>query len=212
MLSDPAAIEEKSLAIIEEEIGPHRFSPLELAVVKRAIHATADFDFARNMIFHRDAVQAGIDAVRLGADIVADVQMVEVGISKDRLRKFGGAVWCFISDQDVISEAKQKNLTRAIVSMQKAVSAHPNGIYAIGNAPTALLELIRLVEEKKARPVLIIGVPVGFVSAVESKEKLASLTDIPFITCRGRKGGSAVAVAVVNAMSILAAQEPQKTA
>ncbi|HET6371437.1 MAG TPA: precorrin-8X methylmutase, partial [Nitrospiria bacterium] len=184
MLSDPAAIEEKSLAIIEAEIGPHRFSPLELAVVKRAIHATADFDFARNMIFHRDAVQAGIDAVRLGAEIVADVQMVEVGISKDRLRKFGGAVWCFISDQDVISEAKQKNLTRAIVSMQKAVAAHPNGVYVIGNAPTALLELIRLVEEKKARPALIIGVPVGFVSAAESKEKLASLTDIPFITCR----------------------------
>jgi|SRR5579863_120915 len=207
MLSDPAAIEEKSLALIEEEMGPHRFSRRELALVKRAIHATADFDFAKTIVIHPDAVQAGIEAIRSGAGVVADVQMVEVGLSKERLQRFGGGVSCFISDPDVIADAKQEGLTRAILAMRKAVRLHPQAIYAIGNAPTALLELIRLVETGEAKPSLIVGVPVGFVSAAESKERLERWAGVPFVTCRGRKGGSAVAVAIVNALSLLAIQE-----
>lgn len=205
MLRDPVAIEEASLKMIEEEIGPHDFNPGQLAVVKRAIHATADFDFAKNMVFHPIAVEAGVAAIRAGADIVADVQMVDVGISKERLKKFCGSVWCFISDDDVMKKAKEENVTRAIISMQKAAAMSDGAIYAIGNAPTALLELIRLIQEGKAKPSLIVGVPVGFISAAESKEQLLSIST-PFITCRGRKGGSAVAVAIINALSLLAAK------
>lgn len=207
MLSDPAAIEAQSLAIIEQEIGPHPFSSGELAVVKRAIHATADFEFAKNFRFHPDAVQAGIRAIRSGARIIADVQMVEVGISRPRIEKYGGSVRCHISDPEVIAEAKAKGLTRAIVSTRKAAADARNAVFAIGNAPTALLELIRLVEAGEADPALIIGVPVGFVSAAESKEKLSKLQGVPFITCLGRKGGSAVAVAILNALSLLAEKE-----
>jgi precorrin-8X/cobalt-precorrin-8 methylmutase len=203
MLKDPQAIEEASLKVIEEEIGPHHFSPEQLAVVKRAIHATADFDFAKNIVFHPIAIEAGIAAIKSGADIVADVQMVEVGISKDRLKKYGGSVWCYISDQDVIEKAKEENVTRAIISTRKAAQTSDGAIYAIGNAPTALLELIRLIQEGKAKPSLIVGVPVGFISAAESKEQLLSIST-PFITCRGRKGGSPVAVAIINALSLLA--------
>ena len=203
MLTDPQTVEEASLKVIEEEIGPHHFTPEQLAVVKRAIHATADFDFARNIVFHPIAVEAGIAAIKAGADIVADVQTVEVGISKDRLKKYGGSVWCFISDQDVIQKAKKENVTREIVSMRKAAETSDGAIYAIGSAPTALLELIRLIQEGKAKPSLIVGVPVGFISAAESKEQLLSLST-PFITCRGRKGGSPAAAAIIDALSLLA--------
>ena len=203
MLKDPVAIEEASLKMIEEEIGPHDFNPGQLAVVKRAIHATADFDFAKNMVFHSIAVEAGVAAIRSGADVVADAQMVEVGISKEQLRKYGGSVWCFISDDDVIKKAKEENVSRAIISMQKAAEMNDGAIYAIGSAPAALLELIRLVQEGKAKPSLIVGVPVGFILAAESKEALLSMST-PFITCRGRKGGSAVAASIINALSLLA--------
>lgn len=203
MLNDPA-VEEAGLRMIEAEMGAHAFNAVQLAVVKGAIHATADFDFARNIVFHPIAVEAGIAAIRAGADIVADVQTVDVGISKERLKKYGGSVWCFISDDDVIQKAREAKLTRAVVSMQKAAGTSDGAIYVIGNAPAALLELIRLVQEGKARPSLIIGTPAGFISAAESKEALLSL-QTPFITCRGRKGGSAVAAAVINALGLLAA-------
>ncbi len=157
-------------------------------------------------MFHPDAVQAGIQAIRSGKPIVADVQMVQVGISKPRLEKFGGEVRVYISDPDVMQEAKRLNTTRAIIATRKAAREADGAIYAIGNAPTALLELIRLVKEGEARPGLIIGVPVGFVSAAESKEELLKL-DVPFITNIGRKGGSPVAVATVNALSLLAERQ-----
>ncbi len=212
MLVDPAAIEERSLAIIEEEIGPHPFSTAELAVVKRAIHATADFDFAKNILFSPGAVEAGIEAIRKGAAVMADVQMVEVGISKDRIARFGGKVLCFMGDPDVAVAAKESGVTRAIISMRKVARLAQEGsiagggmIFAIGNAPTALLELIRLCREEGLKPALVIGVPVGFVSAAESKEALER-SPLDFITCRGRKGGSPVAVAMVNALSLLATQ------
>jgi len=199
----PQEIEKTSLATITAEIGEHSFTAEQYPIVQRMIYATADFDLGRSMVFHKDAVQAGIQAILNGEKIVTDVKMIHVGISRPRLEKHGCEVKVHISDPDVIEEAKRLNLTRAIVSIRKSVKESKGGIYAIGNAPTALLELIRLVKEGVAKPSLVIGLPVGFVSAAESKEELAKL-DIPFITNIGRKGGSTAVVAAVNAFSILA--------
>jgi precorrin-8X/cobalt-precorrin-8 methylmutase len=157
------------------------------------------------MVFHPKAIEAGIAAIRAGQPVVADVQMIQAGLSKDRIRQFGGDVHVYISDPDVMEEAKRLNTTRAIISMRKAIQAGEGGIYAIGNAPTALLELIRLVKEGAAKPGLVIGMPVGFVSAAESKDELRKL-DIPFITNIGRKGGSTIVVAALNAISLMAAR------
>jgi precorrin-8X/cobalt-precorrin-8 methylmutase len=206
LTTQPQEIEEKSFQIITEELGPHPFTEEQFPIVQRVIHASADFELGRSLVFHPNAVRSGIQAIRQGRAVVADVQMVQSGISKPRIAKFGGDVHVYISDQDVAKEAKQLNTTRAIVSVRKAVQMHPGAIFAIGNAPTALLELIRLVKEGLANPSLIVGVPVGFVSAAESKEELMKL-DIPFITNHGRKGGSPVAVAVVNAISLLAERQ-----
>ncbi|WCK56472.1 precorrin-8X methylmutase [Aneurinibacillus sp. Ricciae_BoGa-3] len=199
----PQQIEERSFQIIDEEIGDHPFSDEQYKVVQRVIHASADFELGKSLRMHSGAIQAGIDAIRSGKKIICDVQMVQVGISKPRVEKYGCEVDVYISDRDVMEEAKRLNTTRAIISMRKAAKVADGGIYAIGNAPTALLELIRLIKEGHARPGLIIGLPVGFVSAAESKEELAKL-DIPFITNVGRKGGSTVTVAAVNAISLLA--------
>ncbi|WP_432776336.1 precorrin-8X methylmutase [Brevibacillus gelatini] len=199
----PQEIEDKSFQIITEELGEHSFTAEQFPVVQRVIHASADFDLGRSLVFHPDAVKSGIEAIRSGKTVVADVQMVQVGISKNRIEKFGGQVKVYISDRDVMEEAKRLNTTRAIISMRKAVKEADGGIFCIGNAPTALLELIRLVKEGEAKPGLVIGMPVGFVSAAESKEELAKL-DIPFITNIGRKGGSPVTVAALNAISIMA--------
>ncbi|WP_232695666.1 precorrin-8X methylmutase [Brevibacillus daliensis] len=201
----PQEIESKSFEMITEELGEHSFTEEQYPIVQRIIHATADFELGRSLVFHPDAITAGISAILAGEPIVADVQMVQVGISKPRLAAYGGDVRVYISDQDVMEQAKAENTTRAIISIRKAVKEVKGGIYAIGNAPTALLELIRLVKEGIAKPSLIIGVPVGFVSAAESKEELAKL-DIPFITNLDRKGGSPVAVAAVNALSLLAVE------
>jgi len=201
----PEQIEGRSFEMIDEEIGPHPFTDEQYPVVRRVIHASADFELGKSMLFHPDAIQAGIQAIRNGMKVVADVQMVQVGVSKQRIEKFGGEVKVYISDDDVMKEAKRLNTTRAIISMRKAIKEADGGIFAIGNAPTALLELIRLVKEGEAKPGLVIGLPVGFVSAAESKEELAKL-DIPFITNIGRKGGSTVTVAALNAISLLADQ------
>lgn len=202
----PQEIEERSFEMITEELGEHAFSAEQYPVVQRVIHASADFELGRSLVFHPNAIQAGIEAIRNGKIVVADVQMVQVGISKARIEQFGGSVKVYISDPDVMAEAKRLNTTRAIISIRKAILEAEGGIYAIGNAPTALLELIRLVKEGVTKPGLIIGVPVGFVSAAESKEELAKL-DIPFITNIGRKGGSAVAVAALNAISLMAERQ-----
>jgi precorrin-8X/cobalt-precorrin-8 methylmutase len=204
--TQPQEIEEKSFQIITEELGVHSFTEEQFPIVQRVIHASADFELGRSLVFHPHAVLSGIRAIQEGRPIVADVQMVQSGISKPRIAKYGGDVHVYISDPDVAQEAKQLNTTRAIVSVRKAVAMCPGAIYAIGNAPTALLELIRLVKEGLAKPSLIVGVPVGFVSAAESKDELMKL-DIPFITNHGRKGGSPVAVAVVNAISLLAERQ-----
>ncbi|MFI8711330.1 precorrin-8X methylmutase [Brevibacillus brevis] len=203
MTVQPQEIEELSFQIITDELGEHSFTEEQYPVVQRVIHASADFDLGRSLIFHPDAVKSGIEAIRSGKIVVADVQMVQVGISKNRIEKFGGEVKVYISDRDVMEEAKRLNTTRAIISMRKAIKEADGGIFCIGNAPTALLELIRMVKEGEAKPGLVIGMPVGFVSAAESKEELAKL-DIPFITNMGRKGGSPVTVAALNAISIMA--------
>lgn len=205
-LLHPQQIEDRSMEIIERELGPHTFSAQELPVVKRVIHATADFELSHSLVFGREPVAAGVAALCAGRPVVADVQMIQAGVSKDRLARWGCEVHCYISDPDVAGEARAAGVTRAIMSMRKAARLTDGAIFAIGNAPTALLELIRLAEAGEVRPSLIIGVPVGFVSAAESKELLiGSPTPIPFISNRGRKGGTPVAVAIVNALSLMAA-------
>ncbi|MBB6443936.1 precorrin-8X methylmutase [Bacillus benzoevorans] len=204
---EPDKIYDYSFSIIAEEMGPHEFSEDEWKIVRRIIHASADFELGKSVIIHPDAVRAGIEAIRKGRHVIADVQMIESGTGKARFQKHGGDLHCYISDPDVAAEAKSLNTTRAIISMRKAVRENEGGIYAIGNAPTALLELIRLIKEGIAKPDLIIGMPVGFVSAAESKEELAKLTEVPFITNIGRKGGSTVTVAALNAISLLADEE-----
>ena len=199
----PQEIEQESFRIIDEEIGAHNFSINEYPIVRRVIHATADFDLGKSLLFHSTAIKSGIDALKKGKNIIADVGMVQTGISKVRVEKNGSKVLTYINNPVVIEEAKKLNLTRSIIATRLAAEENPEGIFVIGNAPTALLELIRLVKENQIRPSLVIGLPVGFVSAAESKEELAKL-DIPYITNIGRKGGTPAAVAAFNALSILA--------
>lgn len=208
MTSRGRAIEDNSFSIIDQEAGRHDFPLDQWEVVRRVIHATADFEFKNLMEFHSDAVNSGIQALRNGCSIVCDVQMIVAGLNRDRLDAYGCKTYSFISDDDVILAAKEKNSTRAIESMQKAWRGHliDGSVIAIGNAPTALLEVARLVKEKNARPALILGVPVGFVSAVESKETVLDL-NVPYIISRGRKGGSTIAVAILHALLLLSTEE-----
>ena len=201
------SIEDESFSIIDAEVGAHGFPPAEWQVVRRVIHATADFEFRTLLKFHPEAVRRGIAALVGGASILVDVKMIAAVLNQDRLASYGCTVRSFISDEDVIAEAKAKNSTRAIEAMRKAHRlGHLDGaVVAIGNAPTALLEVVRLVREEGARPALILGVPVGFVSAAASKEAVLEL-DAPYIVARGRKGGSPIAVAIIHALLYLAAE------
>jgi precorrin-8X/cobalt-precorrin-8 methylmutase len=203
------SIEDSSFAIVDREAGLHGFAPDEWQVVRRVIHATADFEFKTLMVLHPHAVAAGIAALRAGCPIVVDVRMIAAGLSEERLAAYGCRVHSFISDDDVIAAAKAGNSTRAIEAMRKAhrLGLLTGAVIAIGNAPTALLEIVRLVEEEAVRPALVLGVPVGFVSAAESKEAARALP-VPFIVARGRKGGSPVAVAIVHALLALSAEVP----
>jgi precorrin-8X/cobalt-precorrin-8 methylmutase len=199
----PQKIEGRSFEIIDEEIGSHSYTAEQYPIVQRVIHSTADFELGKSLRFHHDAIQAGIRAIKTGKKIVTDIKMVSAGINKRRIEKFGCSVHEYITDEGVVKEARALNVTRSIVAMRKGIKEAEGGIFAIGNAPTALLELIRLIKQGAPKPGLIIGFPVGFVSATESKEELMKL-DIPFITNQGRKGGSTVAVAAVNAIAIMA--------
>jgi len=198
------SIEDKSMKIIEREIGSHSYLPDEWTIVKRVIHSTADFDFAREnkIIFHMDAIKKGVEALKSGCAIVVDVNGVVGGFNKDNLKKFGNQVICNISESSVVSKAKALNKTRAQTSMRVASKDMNRGIVAIGNAPTALLEVIQMIKEGLTLPSLVIGIPVGFVCASESKDELRTL-DIPYITNLGRKGGSPCASAIVNALYII---------
>lgn len=195
----PMDIEKQSFAIITQLLGNTKLDPEQEAVIKRVIHTTADFDYVQNLIFSEHAVEKGIAALKEGCDIVTDTQMAKAGINKNILGKLGGQVHCFMSDPDVAQEAKARGVTRAIVSMERAASVPKPCIFAIGNAPTALVSLQEQILAGTLQPALIIGVPVGFVNVVESKELILSL-DVPYIVAQGRKGGSNVAAAICNAM------------
>lgn len=195
----PMDIEKRSFEIITEILGQRQLDPENELVIKRAIHTTADFDYADNLVFSPHAVQRGIEALKQGCDIVTDTQMAKSGINKTILGKLGGQVHCFMSDADVAQEAKARGVTRAMVSMERAATLNKPCIFAIGNAPTALICIRELIDAGKLNPALIVGVPVGFVNVVESKELILEL-DTPHIVARGRKGGSNVAAAICNAM------------
>lgn len=195
----PAEIERRSFEIITEELGDTPLVPGTELIVKRCIHTSADFDYARNLRFSEGAVEKGLAAIRDGACIVTDTQMAKSGINKKALSRFGGEVYCFMSDEDVARIAKEQGTTRATACMDKAASLDRKLIFAIGNAPTALIRLYELIEEGTLRPELIIGVPVGFVNVVQSKELIME-TDVPWIVARGRKGGSNIAACICNAL------------
>lgn len=195
----PADIEKRSFAIITEELGGRTFPEGVAEVVKRVIHTSADFDYADNLCFSPDAVEQAKAALEAGATIVTDTNMALAGISKGTLAKLGGRAVCLMADEAVAREAKERGVTRATVSMEHAAKLDGPLIFAIGNAPTALIRLHELIGEGAVSPALVIGVPVGFVNVVESKELFIG-GETPYIIARGRKGGSNVAAAIVNAL------------
>jgi len=195
----PMDIEKRSFEIITEILGDTPINPENELVIKRVIHTTADFEYVQNLVFSDHAVLKGIEALRSGCDIVTDTQMAKSGINKTILGRLGGHVHCFMSDPDVAAEAKERGITRAMVSMERAAKLSKPCIFAIGNAPTALISLHEQINVGTLNPALIIGVPVGFVNVVESKEMIIG-SKVPHIVARGRKGGSNVAAAICNAM------------
>lgn len=195
----PMDIEKRSFEIITDLLGDRALDPENEPVIKRVIHTTADFDYADSLCFSEHAAVKGIEALRGGCDIVTDTQMARAGINKTILGRLGGEVHCFMSDPDVAEEAKVREITRAVVSMERAAKLEEPCIFAIGNAPTALFALYDLISAGAVKPALVIGVPVGFVNVVESKERIMT-AGVPYIVARGRKGGSNVAAAICNAM------------
>jgi precorrin-8X/cobalt-precorrin-8 methylmutase len=197
-------IEKKSFEIIDSEIGSHGYSGPQWAIVRRVIHATADFDFAgkSRIIFHEKAIESAFDAIRNKCTIVTDVDMVLAAINKKSLADLGLKTACYISDSKVAEDARRFGRTRSETAMRHAAKDMDGGIVAIGNAPTALYEVTSMIREGVTKPALVVGIPVGFVSAPESKEELAKM-DVPFITNVGRKGGSPAASAIINAILLL---------
>lgn len=208
---NPATIAQGSFAIIQRELAEagHTFEPNTAAVIERIIHSTADFEFADITRFSPGAIEAGVATLQSGCAVVTDVNMIRVGVSSTRLAHFGGAAHCFVADPQARQRAEAENNTRSAIGIRMAAEKGllHGGIAAIGNAPTALYEVINLIETG-VKPALIIGVPVGFISTVESKETLLKVAAVPWITTVGRKGGSTVAVSIVNALLRLAANAP----
>ena len=205
----PADIETRSMEIIRSEL-KEPLDPANEAVILRAIHTTADFDYAKTLTFSPDAVKKGVAALQGGADIVTDTTMALSGINKRVLRKFGGEVYNFIADETVAKEAKERGITRAALSMERAAEMGKSLVYAIGNAPTALVRLYELWQDGQLpAPALIVGVPVGFVNVVEAKELILTM-DCPYIVARGRKGGSNLAAAIVNALLYTASKNERE--
>lgn len=195
----PMDIERKSFEIISQRLNGKKLDKDKEDIIKRVIHTSADFDYADNLIFSENVVENAVEKIRAGATIVTDTNMAFSGINKKIISQLGGEVKCFMSDKDVSDEARKRGVTRAIVSMEKACNIKGNVIFAIGNAPTALIRICELVEEKKLKPSVVIGVPVGFVNVIEAKELLIN-SDIPHIVAKGNKGGSNIAAAIVNAL------------
>ena len=205
----PDDIENLSFEIIDREAGPHNFSAEQWEIVRRMIHTSADFEFKETIRFHPDAVSAGIEAIQTGKNIITDTNMARAGISGKKLQAYDVMVKCYMDEPAVHAKAQANHTTRAKAAVDAAISDMKDGIYVIGNAPTALLRLIELLKEEKARPALIIGLPVGFVNAAESKAALMEV-NYPYISNVGRKGGSNLAASVVNALAILASKAPSE--
>jgi len=204
IIRDPLAIEAESFATIDREVGAHGFDARQWPVVRRIIHTTADFEFAGSTCFAPGVIDLALAALRGGARVLCDTNMVLSGVNKPRLSGFGGSIACHVADADVAAAAKAQGITRSILALRKGV-AQGATIFLIGNAPTALYELLDLAAAGRVAPALVVGVPVGFVGAAESKEALFSST-LPYIVCRGRKGGSAIAAAIMNALLIQAGE------
>ena len=201
----PADIESRSFEIITTELGECMLNPENELVIKRCIHTSADFDYARTLCFSPHAVSHAVQALKQGVSIVTDTNMAKAGINKRVLARFGGEVLNFMADADVAAKAKERGITRSAVCMERGAALQKPLIYAVGNAPTALIRLYEMLEEgNMVTPALIIGVPVGFVNVVESKELILGRTDVPFIVARGRKGGSNIAACICNALLYLA--------
>lgn len=199
----PEDIEKRSMEIITSELGGRTWPEPEFSIVKRCIHTSADFDYADNLCFSENAAQLGVEALKRGAHIVTDTRMAWSGINKKKLASFGGEAHCFMSDEDVATEAKEKGCTRAAICMERGAALPGEVIFAVGNAPTALIRLYEMIEEGRVKPALIIGAPVGFVNVVESKELIMEIgqkAGVPFIVPKGRKGGSNIAATICNAM------------
>ena len=201
----PADIETRSFEIITSELGDRVLDPENELVIKRCIHTSADFDYADNLCFSEHAVSRTVEALKSGVSIVTDTNMAKAGINKRVLGRFGGEVLNFMADPDVAAEAKERGITRSAVCMERGAALGKPLIYAVGNAPTALIRLYEMLEEgSMVTPALIVGVPVGFVNVVESKELILSRTDVPYVVARGRKGGSNIAACICNALLHLA--------
>ena len=197
----PEEIEKRSFEIITEELLMRNISlpKEEELITKRVIHTSADFDYAETLCYSKGAVEILKELIKNGADIVTDTNMALAGINKKALTKFGGEAHCFMADEEIALLAKQRNVTRAAVSMEKAAKIEKPVVFAIGNAPTALIKLYEMIEKLDWKPAFIIGVPVGFVN-VEAAKELILKTNIPYIINRGRKGGSNIAAAICNAV------------
>jgi precorrin-8X/cobalt-precorrin-8 methylmutase len=199
----PEDIEKRSFEIITQILGNRTFPALHESIIKRVIHTTADFEYADTLDISTKAVENGINAIKSGCNIVTDTKMAAAGINKKLLSRFGGQVVCFMDNDEVAEEAKARNVTRASICMEKASIDPKNKIYAVGNAPTALIRLYEMVQDGMFSPELVVGVPVGFVNVIESKQ-LFKKTKLPYIISDGRKGGSNVAAAIINAMLLIA--------
>lgn len=195
----PEEIEARSMEMITSELGGRTWPEPQFSIIKRCIHTSADFDYADNLCFSEDAAMIGIRALRAGASIVTDTKMAAAGINKKKLSAYGGRVYCFMDDPQVAARAGERGVTRSAVCMERGAEIDGPLIFAIGNAPTALIRLYELIEEGRVKPALIIGAPVGFVNVVEAKE-LIMRAGVPYIVPRGRKGGSNIAATICNAM------------
>lgn len=195
----PMDIEKRSMQIISERLGDIKIKDENRDILMRVIHTTADFDYVENLKFSEGAVAAGIDALRNGAHIVTDTNMAFSGINKKLVKSLGGDVHCFMADSDVAGQARARGITRAYVAVEKACTLKHDLIFAVGNAPTALVRLSEMIRKKRVVPKLIIGVPVGFVNVIEAKELIME-SGVPYIVAAGNKGGSNVAAAICNAL------------
>ncbi len=208
IISDPKEIEKRSFEIIDGYLPKSALSKSQRDVIKRVVHASADLNYIKELKFHPYAIEAGLAAIRKGKNIIVDANMGKAGINKNLVSKFGVRVLCFINDKDIIRQSARLKITRSILAMRKATKSMDGAIVAIGNAPTALFELCDLVKRGKVKPALIVGVPVGFVGAVESKKKLSSLK-VPYISNKSRNGGSSIAAACINALLKIAERKEE---